>query len=493
VNAKYPELAHIPLADLIAAAGDPWQLDATLQSGDPGQIAELANAFRDAGDCANETWAEFDRARQRFYASWNRQTGQHPINDGIEVRHATTSLFVSREHLPKIAIDLENIAADLAESQRMSAFAIDQLNGQLHALDIQAGQALADNRDTSAIAKQAVDDTAATHGAIEMFQHSYADKLQAALTDLRLNHGYDPAAIEDADGDAEPGPEQRAEAGTQAYGAAQRAQDEALVNDGGPITPEKAAAAARLQDYATATDPSATAESRRLAGERLDDFRMANFNGPLPADPILGGDARTRAHMRLDMQRQLEQGFRGLPPMSRDQATQALDDGEQFGRSVAVKQAYFALTSAGMSGDGAKKTISDLISGKQVVSNIGLAAQGAEKGLNKVPEGVHAKVSGLSAADAKALENIAGKVSKVGDAFTLANAARDLYNGGSYENACAAAGGVVASNAAAWGTAIVAGSFTGPWTTAALVIGAAFFAGKGGEALGGMACKPLDK
>jgi len=102
--------------------------------------------------------------------------------------------------------------------------------------------------------------------------------------------------------------------------------------------------------------------------------------------------------------------------------------------------------------------------------------------------GDHTRVVGLSAEDAKALGKIAGRVTKAGDLFTLLSAGKDLYNG-SYEEACSGVGGVVASNAAAWGTAIAAGSVTGPWTTAALVVAAAYFAGKGGESLGRAACQ----
>ena len=184
---------------------------------------------------------------------------------------------------------------------------------------------------------------------VEGLRDDYGAKLEASLTDLRAEHGYDPAPIEDIDGDGELGPEQLGRESTDYYGANQRAKDEALVNSGGPMTQEKANAAACLRDFATATNPAADADARRLAGERLDDFRMANFVGPLPKDPILGGDARTRAQRRVDMQRQLQQGgLYGLPPITPDQATRQLDEGEQFGRVVAVKQAISALTSQGM-------------------------------------------------------------------------------------------------------------------------------------------------
>ena len=114
---------------------------------------------------------------------------------------------------------------------------------------------------------------------VEALRDDYGAKLELSLTDLRAEHGYDPAPIEDVDGDGQLGPEQRGRESTDHYDANQRAKDEALVNSGGLMTPEKADAAARLRDFATATNPTADADARRLAGERLDDFRMAHFVG----------------------------------------------------------------------------------------------------------------------------------------------------------------------------------------------------------------------
>jgi hypothetical protein len=482
----YPDLTHIPLGQLIGAAGDPWAIDDTLQTADPGQISELATAFRDAAACTTETWQEFGRARDRFQAAWNRENGVHPINDGAEVQRAKTSLFVQAEQLPAIAIDLQNIAADLAEAQRMSDLKIDKLNGQLYSLDMLAGDALAHDEDTSAIAQRAVDDTATAVHSIDSYRDGYAEKLQAAMTDLRLKHGYDPAAIEDVDGDAEPGLQQRAEAGTDQYDQNQRAKDEALVNSGGPMTTEKADAAARLRDFATASDPGAAPDARRLAGERLNDFQMANFVGPLPRDPVLGGDARSRAKMRLDAQRQLEQGYLGMPPMSADQATQALDDGDQFARMVAVKQAYSALTSAGVSTEGATDVIGNLVSGT------GLVAEGAEKYGGAVPKGDHVRVTGLSPADARILEKVAGKVTHVTDAIEIVTAVSALRHGGSNEEFGGAMGELAGGSGAAWATAIAAGSVTGPWTTAALTVAALYFGGKLGRHAGSQIGREFD-
>jgi hypothetical protein len=478
--APYPNLTHIPLGDLIGAAGDPWAIDDTLQSGDPGQISELAAAFRDAAACTAETWQEFGRARDRFEASWKGENGQHPIADSHEVQRAKTSLFVQAEQLPAIAIDLQNIAADLAEAQRMSDLKIDKLNGRLHYLDMLAAEALANDEDPVPIARRAVGYTATAFKGIDGYRDSYAEKLQTALTDLRLKHGYDPAVIGDVDGDGEPGRHQSTQAGTDRYDHGQRDRDEALVGGGGPMTIEKADAAARLRDSAIANDPGASPEARRLAAERLDDFRMATFVGPLPRDPVLGVDARNRAGMRLETQRLLESGYLGMPPMTVGQATQTLDDGEQLARVIAIKQAHYALTSAGMSEAGATKVVGNLVNGT------GYVAKGAEEYAKAVPKGDHARVTGLSPDDARVLEKIAKQVGKVGSVIELGNAAHDWFQGGEHRNERlgAAIGKLGAGSAAAWGAAMVAGSFTGPWTTAAIALAAMYFAGGPGESLG---------
>lgn len=485
---EYPGLTHISVGALIGeAGGDPWKVDQTVQSGDPGAIADLGRAFYNAGDCTAETQKEFDQALARFHASWNREGGEHPINDSAEVQRATTRLMVQRDQLPAIAADLTNIAATLAESQRFSGMEVENLDTQLHYIDALIGQALAKDQDTAALEDNAISVTSSVLHQVETLRNDYSTKLEAALTDLRAEHGYDPAPIEDFDGESELGPDQRGRESTDYYDANQRARDEALVNSGDPMTHEKADAAARLRDFATATNPAADADARRLAGERLDDFRMAHFVGPLPKDPVMGGDARSRAKSRLDMQRQLEQGFHGLPPMKADQATQALDEGEQFGRVTAVRLAVHALVGQGMSEQGAKLVVSDLLHGASAITDYtGPASTAAEAYADGIPTGRHAKLEDLlSPADAERWAHFAGRVGKIGDLIELGTAANDFAHGGSAEDLGSALGGVAGGYGAAVGTAAVAGSFTGPWTTALIVIGASLLGGQAGEDVGG--------
>jgi hypothetical protein len=477
---EYPSLTHISVGALIGeAGGDPWQVDATMQSGDPGAIADLGRAFYNAGACTAETYAEFEQAQARFRASWNRENGEHPINDSAEVQRATTRLMVQRDQLPAIGADLSTIAANLAEAQRFSSLQIDTLNTELHYLDALIDQALAHDQDTSALEDNAISVTSGALHQVEALRDDYGAKLEASLTDLRAEHGYDPAPIEDVDGDGELGPDQRGRESTGYYDANQRAKDEALVNSGGPMTQEKAAAAARLRDFATATNPAADADARRLAGERLDDFRMANFVGPLPKDPILGGDARTRARSRLDLQQQLEQGLYGLPPMTPDQATQALNEGEQFGRATAVQQAVKALVGQGMSPQGAAEVV------KNIAQYGGLAMTGTERYASSIPGGRHALSSALSAADAEVLAKFAGRIGRIGDVVTLGMAFSDWYDGGSNEDLGSSVGGVAGGAAGAWAAGTGAAMFAGPWTAAAVAVVGAVVCGAFGEHVGG--------
>jgi hypothetical protein len=497
---EYPSLTHISIGALVGeAGGDPWQVDETMQSGDPGAIADLGRAFYNAGDCTAATYAEFEQAQARFRASWNRENGEHPINDSAEVQRATTGLMVQRDQLPAIGADLSKIAANLAEAQRFSGMQVETLNTQLHYLDALIDQALANDQDTSALEDNAISVTSSVLHQVEGLRDDYGAKLDSSLTDLRAEHGYDPAPIEDVDGDGELGPDQRGRESTDYYDANQRAKDEALVNSGGPMTQERADAAARLHDFATATDPAADADARRLAGERLDDFRMANFVGPLPKDPILGGDARNRARSRLELQRQLEQGLYGLPPMSADQATRQLDDGEQFGRSITVKRAVDALVAQGMTAEGATTTVGSLSDGatladltRGLTTYGGAASSGVEVYGDTVSTGRHG-LGAISPADAEALSTIGKRMGAIGSAIEIVMAGKALEDGAPMgrtigETAGSIGGGYLAS-VGAWA---LVGSAVGPEGAALAAVAGAIVIGFGGGKLGGWVGSQFD-
>jgi hypothetical protein len=208
------------------AGGDPWKVNATLQSGRPAQIADLGQAFHNAGQSTQEADKAFAEARRRFDA-WIRDNGQHPITDSAEVQRTATALGLQASQLPKIAVDLENVAAALAQTQGTADADINALEGRLQTLDDWIGQAddmikqdenlLAQADDDDDICeleddidrlgqyindceREAVDDTKATLQQLERVRDDYADGLKRAKANLRTD-GYDPAAIQALDGE----------------------------------------------------------------------------------------------------------------------------------------------------------------------------------------------------------------------------------------------------------------------------------------------------
>jgi Hydrolase N-terminal helical domain/Alpha/beta hydrolase len=204
------QLRYISIGALIAeAGGDPWAINQSLQAGRPAQISDLAEAFHAAGRCTTESSNAFDEARRRFAASWNRENRDNPINDAAEVQRVTTSLGAQSLQLPKIGVDLENIAAALAETQRTGAVVITTLQAQLQQLDNEIGQAMEKDKDThlsaadrsaldaliSHLEQQAIDDTKSALGQLVSLRDGYSDHLQPAMATLRTD-GYDPAILQ---------------------------------------------------------------------------------------------------------------------------------------------------------------------------------------------------------------------------------------------------------------------------------------------------------
>ncbi|WAJ46820.1 DUF4185 domain-containing protein [Mycobacterium sp. Aquia_216] len=202
------QLRYINIPLLIAeAGGDPWAINQSLQSGRPAQISDLAEAFHAAGVCTTESSKAFADARDRFEAAWNRETGGHPINDSDEVQRVTKSLGAQSLQLPKIGVDLEKIAAALAEAQKAGAARIAALETQLQTLDNMIGQALemetdphlgAADRDAlhafiTTCEDDAIRDTKAALGDLQATRNGYAATLHSSMAGLH-SEGYDPPA-----------------------------------------------------------------------------------------------------------------------------------------------------------------------------------------------------------------------------------------------------------------------------------------------------------
>lgn len=415
---EYPQLVYLSVGELIGAAGgDPWQVDETIQTGAPGEISELATSFRSAGLCITETDEEFSQAKKRFDESWDRDDPAHPINDSEEVRRATQWLRLSPQQTAKVAADLQNIAATLAEAQRSGHVSISNLNGRLGQLDntiaaeIAHAQADGVNLDWSALKSAAIEATGQSLKEMTALRDAYGSKLAEAELDVAAD-GYDMDAVAGAEGEGDPSAQDRATGAAEKYDQTQRAADDALVNSGGPMTTETQAAAARLRDFATVSDPNANSYAKQYAGERLNDDNMSRFIGPLPVDPVLGTDARQQARTRLDFQQKLEAGLLGSAPLSPDAATALLDSSETQARTLLLNRAEQQLTQMGMSHEGAITVIKGLASLSDSVGT-GVGQYG-----DSVETGRHA-LNGLSKADAELFSKWGGRLGQAGNVAQL--------------------------------------------------------------------------
>lgn len=499
------ELQHLNSAELIAAAGDdPWAINHSLQVGRPAQISNLADAFHVAGRCTAETGAAFADARRRFETAWNHENDEHPINGSLEVQRATTSLGVQAAQLPKIGADLENIAAALAEAQRNGGTVISTLEGQLHEVDNELGRAVAleDSGDLTPAAEDLVEDhiadlvdeaiseTKSAVAQLKSIRNGYSDNLQKSLATLRVQDGYDPAPIQGIDDDGQPSPSDQNRNVVHGYDATQRAEDEVLLNAPGPMTPEKADAAARLRDYATVTNPVADSEAQRLASERLNDFVMTRFVGPVRVDRIMGGDARTRAQMRLEWQKKLEQGFAGAAPMTPDQVTQLLGNSEQQGRVMVMRQATKALEQGGLSPSAAASVVSQMARGSPLsaiahydAALAGTGGAGVEASAKSLSNGAHnlpGGIGALSRGEAEALASVGKRLGTAGSLADLALAGIEWSQGApGGQTIGQAVGGIGGGSVGGWGIGALGGMAFGP--------GGTFLGGIIGSVLGGWA------
>ncbi len=207
---------------VLFAGGDPWKVNATIQGGRPSQISDLARAFHDAGQSTAEAEDAFRQARERFERSWTHENGDNPINDSAEVERATTTLGVQAAQLPKIGIDLENVAAALADAQRSGNVEIATLENLLHEIDDQLCQAIQLEEDPhltelqrwavddsiTALENLAITDTKTSLSKLKHIRDQYSRELQLSIIDLRTQGGYDPALVRGIDGHEPETPQQ---------------------------------------------------------------------------------------------------------------------------------------------------------------------------------------------------------------------------------------------------------------------------------------------
>jgi len=488
-----------------AAGADPWKLNQELQAGDAGAINDLADAFHQAGMHVKEADDEFEAAKRQFKEAYRADDSEHPINESAVVREASAALVDHPEALSHIAADLEQVAAALATAQRDSDAEIASLEATLHGLDDQI-TGFGDNPEMVELGKVLAGE--ATKQAVEQIQRfrgAYIGKLNDAEAAMR-GSGYTADAIESVDGVAGNSPAEIAQRYEQ---SGQRARDQALADkakaegrtafympghegSGRYMTREEAEALARLQDYKTITDPThdyhhspdERDQASQLAGQRLDDYLVANSTGPVPKDPVLGGDARTRAQARLQLQHDLQYGqlawhreFTGV-----DEATRLMNEMESADRAAALVGLQNQLQGAGMTPAGAAQVAEDMSRGiippelVQDASSAGkpiAAGEGAfNRAADKLPVGDwRPTATPYSAGDVEALKNIGGKLGFAGNVIDLGV--------GIYEATHGVPVGEVALK--------TGGGMAGAWALGALgAEGGAFVAGPPGAFLGAL-------
>ncbi|MGV0603259.1 putative alpha/beta hydrolase [Mycolicibacterium sp. XJ1904] len=464
------DLKHLDVGLLTGSAGgDPWQVNRTMQSGSPGQISELATAFYSAAACTTET-NEFAVAQQRFAAAWDRQDGGgHPINDSAEVKRATESLKLNDEQIRRIAVDLQNVSASLAEAQRSGDVVVSNLDASLKWIDnlieheLAVAAANGEQADVEGLRQAAVDRTREALESVQAVRDGYSEQLTKSRQEM-ATEGYSPDAVKHVEVQQDSLTDE-AKAEADRYGSGQRERDEALVNSPAAWTPEKQAAAARLRDFSIINDPTARLEQVQYAGQRLADYHTSITHGPLPTDPVLGGDARSRARTRLEMQAMLEQGLVGEPPMSPDRATAMINQTEALTRELVIARVQDQLTRVGMSPEGAAAATDSMAQGvvpKELVEAASAANKpiaGGAKAFDYFADSLPLKdhpvqgMPGFSPSDVDVLKKVGGNLGVAGNLVDFGVGMYEWRNGAPLAEVAAKTGGgmVGASGMAAIG------------------------------------------
>ena len=189
----------------------------------------------------------------------------------------------------------------------------------------------------------------------------------------------------------------------------------------------------------------------------------------------MGGDARTRAGARHEVQRLLESGeaFSDRPPLTPDEATQLLDKWETDGRQMVLRNFANQLQSAGVSPPGIQRALDEIRSGKtpwQVIHDTGsglsnwggaLGGGAAAQGPG-LPGGAHWGDRPVwSETDAKALEAFGKRLGAAGIGLDALITIGDVAHGEPFDPAVAKFGGRTlggilggAATGAAWGSLV---------------------------------------
>ncbi|OMC33700.1 hypothetical protein A5740_11375 [Mycobacterium sp. GA-1841] len=459
------------------------------------EIGDLAKATREAVGNHSKA-AEFYRSLNTA-STWEGEGGDaaRTAMEGTAQKHEATA-----ENLRNAAGGMENAAED-AEDISGKVKAILDYAAEQPAVEINESTNQVVPPDTSHLTKEAAEKVASKVAALESDIAAVladADLVDADLArEIATATGTPPPESGDGTPTGSKNSDNPSATAQQYDQSGQRAKDQALLDQaqsegrtssspataGLPthMTREEQDAAARLRDYNTITDPNSHSavhggeKARRLASERLDDYRMSQFTGPLHKDTVVGGDARTRAQARLDMQHALENGQLAAHPgfMTPDDATRLMDRLEVEGRARVLTQFTNDLEHFGVSQEGAAAAVEEIKGGKspdQVIKEAtgGLATQasnlgeGAKAQGRAMPSGEHwGKAPVWSHADAEALKGFGSKLGTIGTGVDAAITAIDILNGAPAGEELAQLGGRTGGTmlggwaaGAAWGTLV---------------------------------------
>lgn len=520
-----PQFQNFTVEELCSAAGgDPWKFNDGLQAGNAGAINDLADAFYGAGKHTQEADQEFGFAKRDFTA-YRRNDTQNPINDAEEVKRVSYALSQHPEQLAGIAVDLEQVAAALARAQHDSAAKIAALESELHGYDDQMSAVLRDTqkmnhkveangttegeKELTDLKKHAEQATKSALEDVEGIQGAYIEQLHGAETAM-VSSGYAPDALDGVDGEPDESPDAAARRYDQ---SGQRARDQALVdaNKNGIPDDEVRGAQQRLWDYqaitaarpepparVTPTDANELEQSnvhRRLAGQRLDDFNVANSTGPVPKDTLLGGDARTRAQARLQLQQRLENPGGSQRARSPDEATQAVNSMELTDRAAVLGRTQQLLEQQGVPKALANAIVDDAAHGVSpkvwidAASHTSKALVGLGTGTTKFSDAVtdHGghwtpEAREINAADVEALAKIGKRLSRAGTLIDVGAAIADWANGAPADQVIVKEAGSLAGSWAMAEALAPLGAPFGPVGVFVAATGGAILGSYGGEA-----------
>ena len=262
----------------------------------------------------------------------------------------------NRDKMAKVAVDLQNVAASLAEAQRSGAISISDLDAALQRIDNQIDYELSlaaangETVDVSELRQAAVDRTATALGEVRTVRDAYSHQLDESRAQMAAE-GYTPdATAVDGEGDEPETARRQADAGK--YDAGQRGRRPGVGELAGSMDSREASrrgTATRFRDDQRSDGEASMRSATRASGWRLP-------HGSRKWSATKGSrDGRRRPHACPDPQEWQQRLERATwaPPMTPDQATEWLNRSEAQGRAMVLDRLQEQLQQSGMSPEGA--------------------------------------------------------------------------------------------------------------------------------------------